>query len=95
LITGPSGYVPQIKLLMDYKYDSLPTFSPQSFTELGPEWDIAEWDLADWGTSQQVTSQWRPTSGAGVAASICLASSVTTPLTWNQTDIQFEVGRTQ
>lgn len=95
LMTGPNGYVPQVKLLMDFKHDSLPTFTPEVFAEIGPEWDIAEWDVTDWAVTQNVTNQWRPVSGAGVVASICLASSVTTALTWNQTDIQFENGRAQ
>jgi hypothetical protein len=93
LVMGPTGYVPQIKLMMDYKHDSLPTFSPPNFEEIGPAWDEVFWDVEDWGAALAVSNQWRPVSGKGAVASICLASSLTTQLTWNQTDIQFEIGR--
>jgi hypothetical protein len=93
-LTGPEGYVPQIKILTDFD-SALPSFTPTAFTSIGPPWDTTPWDENDWGASQAVTRQWRPVTGYGTHASMCLASSVTTQLTWNKTDIQFEIGRAQ
>lgn len=92
LFSGPQDYAPQVKMLVDYDANALPTFSPPSFNSLGPFWDEELWDTVEWGSGLAVTNLWQSVTGTGVVGALALASQVTTPLIWNQTDVMFEPG---
>jgi hypothetical protein len=91
LMTGPLGYVPQVKLLTDFN-TSLPTFDPVAYSGVGPAWDETFWDLSEWGDGLTVTAQWQTISGAGTVGALAIATTVTTALIWNQTDVLMERG---
>jgi hypothetical protein len=92
LIAGPQDYAPQVKMLIDYDAQTLPTFTPNSYESLGPFWDEELWDTAEWGTGLAITNQWQTVSGTGVVGALAMASQVTTVLIWNQTDVLYEPG---
>jgi hypothetical protein len=92
LIAGPQDYAPQVKMLIDYDAQTLPTFNPTSYESLGPFWDEELWDTAEWGTGLAITNQWQTVTGTGVVGALAMASQVTTVLIWNQTDVLYEPG---
>lgn len=92
LVAGPEGYAPAVVMLLDFNSDTLPTFNPPSYEVVGPYWDEEDWDSVLWASGLVVNNLWQTVTGAGVTGAIAMASKVTTPLIWNQTDLLFEVG---
>ena len=92
LVAGPEGYAPAVTMLLDYNSDTLPTFTPPVYETVGPFWDEELWDTALWASGLAVTNLWQDINGTGVTGAIAMASQVTTPLIWNQTDILYEPG---
>jgi hypothetical protein len=92
LISGPEDYAPAVSMLVDYDALSLPTFNPTSYEARGPFWDEELWDTVEWASGLAVTNLWQSISGTGVVGALALASQVTTPLIWNQTDVLYEPG---
>lgn len=94
LTSGPSGYRPQMKMLMDFD-TALPTFTPDSYTEIGPAWDEIDWDVENWGNSVTTGNGWKNLSGVGAVGALCFATSLTSEFVWNQTTLQYELARTR
>jgi hypothetical protein len=90
-VSAPTDYVPQVKMLVDFD-ESLPSFDPIAFEEIGPEWDVAEWDVADWGSSSDATAYWQSVTGTSVVGAPAVAAALTAPFVWNKTDVLYEPG---
>jgi hypothetical protein len=90
-VRAPQDYVPQVKLLVDFD-ESLPTFDPIAFEEIGPEWDVAEWDVAEWGASSDSTAYWQSVTGTSVVGAPAVAAALTAAFVWNRTDVLYEPG---
>lgn len=91
LMNAPPGYRPQIKLLLDYDADFIPSFSPESFTSQGTPWG-SPWG-SPWAVGSKVFNKILPVRGTGTTAAIALATSSTRQVRWNSTQVQFEIGR--
>jgi hypothetical protein len=90
-MTVPQSYVAQVKMLVDFD-ESLPTFDPISFEEIGPEWDVAEWDVAEWGSGSDATAFWQSVTGTSAVGAVAVAVQSTAQIVWNRTDIVYEPG---
>lgn len=90
-VSAPTDYVPQVKMLVDFD-ESLPTFDPAAFEDIGPEWDVAEWDVAEWGSGVDASAYWQSVTGTSAVGAPALAVQSTAPIVWNKTDVLFEPG---
>jgi hypothetical protein len=90
-ITGPAGYVPQVRMLVDFS-TTLPTFDPVSYTQIGEQWDEALWDVALWASGSLASSYWQSVTGTSTVGAIAMAAQLTRSFHWNKTDILYEPG---
>ncbi len=91
LVTAPTGYVPQVRILTDYN-TNVPTSTPASFSATGPYWGTILWGTSLWGAGQRAQAKWQSVTGIGTVGAITFAVNTTRKIIYNGADVMFESG---
>jgi len=90
-IFGPSGYQPHVGVRSNFDANT-DIFSAQAYQTIGPEWDVAEWDVASWGVASNANSNWVVARGKGHHLALVIQMATTEQVTYNGSQVMFEVG---
>lgn len=91
LFNAPAGYNPPVTIQTDYD-TAVPPVSIVAVQAGGTQWDTAQWNSFQWAGGAVPSLGWQGVAGEGRAASIAFGVSSREELTYNGTDVGFEVG---
>ena len=88
---GPAGYQPHVGVRANFD-ESTDVFSAQTYSTIGPAWDEAEWDVSSWGIASNANSNWVVARGKGHHLALVIQMAATEQITYNGSQVMFEVG---
>jgi hypothetical protein len=91
MFVGPGNFVPRTYTFVDYDTSSQ-SLETLEATDSGELWDVADWDVADWAEEFVPSYGWGALGDIGVALSVAFSVSAESELTYNGTDVLYEVG---